>query len=372
MNFLSLEESELILFLDDTQPQWLLVILPEAEKSKIPLIQHHCQKRGVTLVGAVFPAVIVGGAFKTQGGWCLGSKQKLPSFLIPNITKATRDAANAIAAQVSVALESVAASPTLYMIFDGLVPNISSILDELYLQLADRVSYAGVNAGSETFQPMPCLFDTHHCIGEGVLCILLPGGGTVLRHGYPAPERVMNATATEGNRILQLDWQPAFEMYQSIIQAEYGVNLTQENFYEYAVHFPFGILQASREVLVRIPVARAEDGSLFCIGEVPENSLLVLLKAPHHSACMQELAEALSEANGSLIQQQLLTFYCAGRRMHLGDGAVEELKQLQEVAGVQQMAGALSLGEIGSTYEGGYPMFHNATLVCTPWGRDES
>lgn len=368
MNFISLEESEFIQFLETTHPQWLLVLLPEAEKSKIPLLQDHCQKRGVALVGAVFPALIVGGDFKTQGGWCLSSKEKLPSFLIPNMTRPAREAAWAIGTQVASVLDGYTYTPTLYMIFDGLVPNISSILDALYLQLADRVSYAGVNAGSETFQPMPCVFDTYTSMGEGVLCLLLPGGGTVLRHGYPAPERVMNATATEGNRILQLDWQPAFEMYQAIIQAEYGVHLTQENFYEYAVHFPFGILQASREVLVRIPVARADDGSLFCIGEVPENSLLVLLKAPQGSPCMHELVGALSEANGSLAQQQLLTFYCAGRRMHLGEGALQELQQLQDLTGVRQMAGALSLGEIGSTYEGGYPMFHNATLVCTPWG----
>jgi len=31
------------------------------------------------------------------------------------------------------------------------------------------------------------------------------------------------------------------------------------------------------------------------------------------------------------------------------------------------MAGALSLGEIGSTQAWGYPTFHNAALVCTPW-----
>jgi len=35
------------------------------------------------------------------------------------------------------------------------------------------------------------------------------------------------------------------------------------------LHFPFGIIRANHEVLVRIPVALEEDGSLFCVGEVP-------------------------------------------------------------------------------------------------------
>lgn len=53
--------------------------------------------------------------------------------------------------------------------------------------------------------------------------------------------------------------------------------------------------------------------------------------------------------------------------MHLGDGAEVELVELFKTAGVSAMAGALSLGEIGSTVRRGYPMFHNAALVCSPW-----
>lgn len=40
--------------------------------------------------------------------------------------------------------------------------------------------------------------------------------------------------------------------------------------------------------------------------------------------------------------------------------------------GTQRLAGALTLGEIGSTNAWGYPMFHNACLVGLTWGRHES
>ena len=52
----------------------------------------------------------------------------------------------------------------------------------------------------------------------------------------------MGATATEGNRIATLEWRPAFEVYQEIIKAQFGIELTRDNFYQYAVHYPFGIL----------------------------------------------------------------------------------------------------------------------------------
>ena len=216
-------------------------------------------------------------------------------------------------------------------------------------------------------------FLRHRMVRQGEIrfdILLLPGSmAAVLEHGFSRPERAMSATSTDGNRIAMIDWRPAFAVYQEIIKAEYGIDLTRENFYQHAVHFPFGILRANGDVIVRIPVALAEDDSLFCVGEIPENAVLVLLKAPQAggNGCIGRLAGKLHEENGSLQGMPLLTFYCAGRRMHLGEAAESELAALLAGTGVGKMAGALSLGEIGSTTRWGYPMFHNATLVCTPW-----
>ena len=159
------------------------------------------------------------------------------------------------------------------------------------------------------------------------------------------------------------------DRYQEIIKAQYGIDLTRDNFYEYAVHFPFGILRAGGDVVVRIPVALTDDGSLYCVGEIPENAMLVLLQAPEAgaNACIEHLADKLRMTHGSLTGRTLLTFYCAGRHMHLGEDAENELAELHAATAVDEMAGALSLGEIGSTVRWGYPMFHNATLVCSPW-----
>ena len=60
----------------------------------------------------------------------------------------------------------------------------------------------------------------------------------------------------------------------------------------------------------------------------------------------------------------LLTFYCAGRRMHFGAAASDELGRLAATTGVGALAGALSLGEITTSAEFGIPEFHNAAIVC--------
>ncbi len=349
----------------------VLALLPEAEKDRLPVLQAACRELGVPLAGGIFPALVTESGFISDGAWLLRLDHSMPAILIPALN-AGGGAADRIADAIQPLLASQADEvPTLYMLFDSQVPNIASVLEDLYLRLSNRVAYAGVNAGSESFQPMPCLFDNEGLVGDGVLCLLLSGmAGTVLQHGYTAPEQVMSATSTKGNCIRQIDWRPAFDVYREIIRTAYGIELTRENFYQYAVHFPVGILRASAEVVVRIPVALTEDGSLFCVGEVPENSFLVLLKAPDVAGghCIQDLAASLGELNGAMLARPLLAFYCAGRRMHLGPSAVTELGELALATGAHPIAGALSLGEIGSTHEWGYPMFHNATLVCTPWG----
>lgn len=103
---------------------------------------------------------------------------------------------------------------------------------------------------------MPCLFDEGKVAGQGVAAILLPdAAATALEHGYRAPDRVMTATATVNNQIVTIDWRPAFDVYREVIRNEYGVELTRDNFYQYGVHFPFGIPRANEELIIRIPVA---------------------------------------------------------------------------------------------------------------------
>ncbi|HXH73214.1 MAG TPA: FIST C-terminal domain-containing protein [Mariprofundaceae bacterium] len=364
---------ELLKQWQNTYPEMgVLALLPEAEKATVPTLQQACAARGVTLVGAVFPALTESGAFRSQGVWLLRFDRMPYAALYPDLPR-DEDALQASLDGVVNGLmpHLDGDGVTLFMLFDAMVPNIGTILDELYLRLANRVRYMGANAGSETFQPMPCLFDHERIVQNGVLLMLLsPHHGAILEHGYGVPEQMITATSTEGNRILQIDWRPAFEVYQELARAQYGVEIDRDNFYQYAVHFPFGIVRANGVIVVRIPVALEEDGSLFCVGEVPANAVLTLLRAPEVDSVhtLETMVNALTELNGPLDGRELLVFYCAGRRLHLGiDAATAELQGLQQRTAAGRIAGALSLGEIGSGTQWGYPLFHNATLVASAW-----
>ncbi|OIO61113.1 MAG: histidine kinase [Alphaproteobacteria bacterium CG_4_10_14_0_2_um_filter_63_37] len=340
-----------------------LVLLPEEEQQGVATIQQAFRAAQVPLAGAIFPALIWHNRFTTQGGMLLWWEQAPPFALLDLSQGDVAQQATTITAPLMPHIPETGA--TLLLIFDAMLPSIAAILDGLYLVLADRVHYTGVNAGSETFQPTPCLFDDERLIGNGALAMLVPRHhDAVLAHGYRPPETMIAATATEGNRIVSIDWRPAFEVYREQVLAQFGVELTTDNFYQYGVHFPFGIMLADGEILVRIPVALTEDGALFCVGEVPPHAILTLLHAPQASSLhtAEELAEGIKGWGAP--EKQVLTFYCAGRRMHLGlAGAEQELADLARLTG-RTLAGALSLGEIGSAHQGGYPLFQNATIVC--------
>ena len=348
----------------------ILVFISESEVAEINWLQKLCASESIRLSGAVFPCLIYEKLWKKHGILMIRLSQPVPQFLLPEIHQPD-ETAKAISTFVTQQQNVICEEnkPTLFMIFNALTPGISRYVDEMYLALSDQVNYAGVNAGSETFQPMDCIFTEEICSPTGVLCLLLPEQiHFSLEHGFEPPSEVITATATEGDRIMNIDWEPAFHAYQELVRNHFGVTLTRENFYQYGSHFPLGILQANNHLIVRIPVGITEDQAIQCVGDVPANTPLVLLRGHYENChqCAELLTENLDE-NQVEKNKPLLTFYCAGRKMFLGKKSEEELAHLLKNSGASILIGALSLGEIGSRKQWEYPLFHNTAILCAGW-----
>lgn len=359
--------------LDEWQSRWptlgLLALVPEREQAQVPLLQACAKQLGLPLVGAIFPALLTATGFVTQGIWLLCFEHAPAHFLLPDIQHQGQarlvDAIHAAARSTQAhRLEDC----TLFTVFDAMLPHIGSLMEDVHMALPQPPRYLGVSAGSETFAPMPCLFDGDRVVGNGVLGMLVPDAPrAVVCHGYTVSESLFWASASQGNRIESIDGRPAFAVYQSLVKKEYGVDLTADNFYQLAVHFPFGVVTAV-DVLVRIPVSLGDDGSLYCVGEIPPQSMLRLLCAPkfEDSHCVDVIREALHAQRTHTAPVPLLVFYCAGRRQHFQGHADDELQHILHKTGSSALYGALSLGELDSLDELLFPRFHNAALVCWP------
>lgn len=346
----------------------VLALVAEASRERVAGLQAVARAADMPLVGAVFPALVTEAGFAVRGAWLLCLDPMPPAFLLEDMAApdAVARLATAMGEGVGQAADERNAPPLMFTIFDALVPNIGTLMMTAHCRLPVPPQHAGVNAGSERFQPMPCLFDASREVAGGVLGLCLPPGTpAVVRHGYPVCGTQMRATSSTGNRIDRIDGRPAFTVYREVIWASFGVTVTHENFYDYAVHFPLGVITMF-DVLVRIPVGFTDDGAVVCVGEVPPNSVLRVLEAP--AAADASLLDGITRglgADAGTMQTPLLAFYCAGRRMHFG--AVESAREvdgLRRLTGAAQIAGALSLGEIDSIEDLGFPRFHNAALVC--------
>jgi len=343
----------------------VLAMVAEKDRDMVAPLQRQCRAAGVPLVGAVFPQLIWERALHARGLLLRALKEMPPWRLVEGLGAPGTMPGSALRSLVDLA-GAGDEGEALFTVFDAFVPSIATAMEDIYAEVGDRLHYFGAVAGSETFKPMPCLFDSERLIGDGVLALRLPQHpGAILECGYTVPEQLIPSTVVAGNRIAQIEWRPAFEVYAGMVQRHYGVEVTRENFYEWAVHFPFGIIRADGEMLVRIPVALLDDGSLLCVGEIPENALITVVNAvkPASTDTVRAIAARLA---GTTLDDGLV-YYCAGRRMHLGpEAAAAEICALGEAMAPARAGGALTLGEIGTARRNRLPLFYNATIVTIP------
>ena len=344
--------------------QTVLVLLAEADKEAVTLIQRAAATTGVELAGAVFPAVIANGHILPRGAVfaLMPGDTQLAIFRDDELTPTIFGQAVAELAGE----DEPGPLPTLLFLVDVTVPDVARLLDAAFLALGDAVRYVGLSAGSESFVRIPCIFDGERLVsGAALVAVLRDDVTSALAHGYLPLQEAHVASSSDDNTIRTIDWKPAFEFYRTFVREQLGVTLTAGNFYREASHFPLGLMLANGDILVRLPVSVGPEGSVECAGAVPSQSLLVVLRGPEPGDAQTMTQLAKGKARGVHTGAPLF-FMCAGRYQHLGPLAEGEIRQAQQTMGVPVL-GATTLGEIGCLRADTYPHFHNGTLVLLDW-----
>ncbi len=257
---------------------------------------------------------------------------------------------------------------TALTLVDGLTTNISTYLSELYNHLGNGVNFIGAGAGSLTLQQVPCIFSNEGIFEDAaILCLLDYQVLMGVRHGWEKLYGPVVATHTERNSIHELNWEGALKTYQKILSLDGAPQITAENFFDIAKGYPFGIYKDGEEDVVRDPISFTEAGSLICVGEVPENTVLYILKGNIQtliSAARQAVTDSLVGNREKIVQTLIID--CISRTLFLEEDFEKELTEVadhieKEAPGVVPQ-GILSLGEI-SSYGEGYLEFFNKTIV---------
>ncbi|MDI6782273.1 MAG: FIST C-terminal domain-containing protein [bacterium] len=337
----------------------VLILLGEKDMPDVEQMISGLNKNGINFFGGMFPGVIYDDRNYEQGAVI----KVLPALTSPYLIKGLDT--DRIEIEKPDFISQQDKRYTAMILVDGLTSNIASFLSQLFDCLGNSVHYFGGGAGPLTLKQQPCLFTRDGFVQDAAVVTFIKLECNLgVSHGWKKLTGPVAATRTCKNVIMELDWKAAFDVYQEIVEKDSGLKLTREKFYDTAMRYPFGIYKEGCEDIVRDPIMANESGELICVGEVPENSLLNILKGEPDSL-IQSAAQAAKKAYREENHCNLVVD-CISRALFLGDDFFRELAAVKEnlaVAGDQAIpAGMLTLGEIAS-YGETFLEFFNKTIV---------
>lgn len=342
----------------------LLLMIGEESTLDFNWLIEELNSLGISFMGGIFPGIIHGKNDFKDGAIL----KVLPTNSKPIIITGLEN--NDF--EISQLLEDLKFDPTkstLFTFIDGLTSNVATYLQKLYHHYGNAVKYIGAGAGSLSLVQQPCIFSNEGIFQDAaIICPINLKVNIGVKHGWEKLDGPIVATRTEKNVIHELNWKNAFEVYKEVAEKDSGITFNDENFFDIAKCYPFGIFREDQEDLVRDPISVDENGSLICVGEVPENTVLYILKG-NNDALIQSAKTAIESSVANLTNEikHTIIIDCISRTLFLEEEFPKELKAISEAMPISNETeslpqGILSLGEISSS-QNGYLEFYNKTLV---------
>lgn len=314
----------------------------------------------IPAIGGIFPSVIHGKSRLSRGSVVVGMSNEIDLAVVDGLSNQNSDFEELIDA----AAPNTDAVKTLLVFVDGFATRIGSFLEGMFMVFGLDINYIGGGAGSLDMKQKPCLFTNEGMLEDAaVLALLRSESGIGVSHGWRSISGPHKVTRSAGNTIEALDSKPPFEIYQSVVNEHSGRTIDPERFFDVAKGYPFGIAKMEAESVVRDPLMVGDDGSLVCVGEVPEGVFVDILNGDKESLVSaakeaRHLGESSYEGEG---QADLTLFIdCISRVLFLEDTFDEELAAVYR-EGVP-LVGACTIGEIANNGRD-YLEFHNKTSV---------
>lgn len=352
--------------LEPTPSECLAILLAADDNPDVSSLVSALRKLRRPFIGAVVPRLIEGSTLHASGAIVDHFPCISPPFAVTGLD---RDSFELPPAAAKIA-EQEHPSATALILADGLAQSISSFVAELASLLGNTISYVGGGAGFPDLRRAHCLFTSEDgpLMNAAIVAVSPMQSSLGVRHGWKRLVGPVVATRTERNVIYELNWRNAFEVYSEIVSEDSGTKLTAATFPKTSIRYPFGIIKEGAEDVVRDPIALTPAGGLVCVGEIPENAALSILRGDP-DALIAAAGHASAEALGNAAEPpyRAMVIDCVSRYAFLGPRFGEELAAVVNAipAGARErmsIQGFLSLGEISSHGEG-LVDFLNKTIV---------
>ncbi|NLM13499.1 MAG: FIST domain-containing protein [Candidatus Methanofastidiosa archaeon] len=328
----------------------LMIMVGEESSVFINELIGYLNSKGINFFGGIFPSLLIETQHTREGFIVHKYSSLFTSLVAPNLLP------------IDIELEKINHC-TAILLADGLSSKMKELTDTIYNKIGNRVTYVGGGAGFFDLIHRPCIFNSEG-IFEDVAIICIVPHKTVLsvKHGWEKLAGPFSVTKSNENTLSELDCRNAFDVYQEIIENEEDLILYGTDFFEVAKDHPFGIVKnTGQELVVRDPIALNEKDEIICVADVPESSLIYVLKG-NKDTLLNASLEVVKECSiNAPVKYNPLLFDCISRAMFLEGLFNQELVNIQSKLRFP-LEGALSIGEIASL-KNGIIEIHNKSSV---------
>lgn len=248
---------------------------------------------------------------------------------------------------------------------DALAGHADVLVDELTLATGGQYQFFGGGAGDNAqFQRTSVFCGREVLNGAAVALEILTEKpiGVGVRHGWAPASSPFRVTEVDGMRLVSLNGLPAAEAFEAHARTT-AQTLDRAAPIPFFLHNIIGI-EAGESHRLRVPLAILEDGSVLCAAEVPQGSVVYIMRASAASAveAAQEATQAALAALGEHKPQAALFFDCVATRLRMGDQFGEEVGAVRDQLSGADLLGCNTHGQIARA-EGQFEGFHNCTAV---------
>ena len=353
-------EDALAKVLSGDKVQGVIILACDANGFTPESVDMILQQTAVPVMGGVFPEIINGREKLTQGTIVAGLTVRPDVKVIAGLSDEAAEYDDAVDNK----FPDLGEAKTMFVYVDGLATRIGDLVDSLFNVFGLELNYVGGGAGSLSFEQKPCLFTNDGLIQDSaVLALVDMNSGIGVNHGWETISGPFKVTDVERNVIKTLDWKPAFDVYQQVVEKASGKTFSDDNFFDIAKGYPFGINRMGAEKIVRDPITVTDDGALVCVGEVPPESHVDILSGSLDSlvqAAKNAMKQGQNAYRGESKGQAAFFIDCISRVLFLEDDFGQELDAVYDEN--LPLIGALTLGEIANSGDD-YLAFYNKTAV---------
>ncbi len=259
-------------------------------------------------------------------------------------------------------------------LIDSLSPHLIPFLDKLYFKYGSHVRYFGGGAGTsakpgaDKSDRQDTVFTTDDGLARdaAIVALVENPSSMVIKHGWKRVYGPLIATSIRNNIIEELNWQPAAKVYKEVVEGVLGHPIPEDRLADLdTIGFPFGMIRDDAEDVVRLPISVTENGGLFCVGGIANNSVLHILQGiPEELVNIARDAALEVSAQVKQSTTSILVMNCVTRSMFLGQTFDKELQALDTASLPTRtpVIGALSEGEICCS-DGGHLEWLNKSIA---------